>query len=142
LAIATWRLEGLGLNFGYGPPDQAWIRVGGFFVSLVYWLALGWLLAGLHVLVYPADTGPSGAMTFGQLLMLAGAFFASFVPGFMTLSALMWLLAWARRRSEPGAGALDWSVFRTSQLAIFKLGLVIVPIALGVAIIGALMPRR
>jgi len=60
----------------------------------------------------------------------------------MTSNGLMWLVPWARRASEEKAKGVKWATFRESQLALFRLAQVFVPVAVVCGIVGALILGR
>jgi hypothetical protein len=116
----------------------------GFVAIGGYWYVFAKSFQWLHLLMYPADnsrlqTLTSGPMTVAQALIFIVPIFSSVPLSFITSNALMWLVPPARRASARKAGGVKWASFRESQLALFKLALVLVPIGLVSGIIGALI---
>ena len=112
-----------------------------------YWYAFAKLFLWLHVLLYPADiprlrTLSGGPMTIAQALIFLTPALSALPLGFMTSNVLMWLTPPARRASERKAEGVKWASFRESQLGLFKMAVVLVPIGLACGIIGALILGR
>jgi hypothetical protein len=105
------------------------------------------LFLWIHLFVYPADAShldalTGGSITIAQALIFIVPLFASVPLGFMTSNGLMWLVPWARRASEEKAKGVKWATFRESQLALFRLAQVFVPVAVVCGIVGALILGR
>jgi hypothetical protein len=84
----------------------------------------------------------SGSMTLAQFLIFLVPFFAALPLGMITSNALMWLVPPARRASEEKAKGRKWATFRGAQMGLFKVALVLVPIAVVSGIIGAPLMGR
>jgi hypothetical protein len=99
-----------------------------------YWYSFTKLFLWFHLLVYPADAPrlqsiTGGPMTVAQALIFLVPGFSALPLGFMTSNALMWLFPPARRASERKANGRKWATFRGAQLGLFKIALVLVPLA-------------
>jgi hypothetical protein len=110
-----------------------------------YWYAFARLFLWVHLLVHPAERLQflaNGPMTVAQALMFLVPVLSSIPLGLMTSNVLMWLVPPARRASEKKAEGVKWASFRESQLALFKMALMLVPIGLVGGIVGALIAGR
>ena len=119
----------------------------GFAAMAGYWYAFFRLSLWFHMLVYPADFERlkallGGPMSPAQALMFLVPLISAVPLGLTTCNVLMWLVPPARRASERKAQGVKWASFRESQLALFKMALVLVPIGLASGIVGALMLGR
>ena len=133
----------------------------GFGAIGFYAFAFGISFLWLHTAVYPADTDRlrdlhrllSGSFTafvavmderlnFDEFLMFIVPAIGAVPLGLMTSNALMWLVPPARRASEEKAKGRKWATFRGAQMGLFKVALVLVPIAVASGIIGATLLGR
>ena len=111
-----------------------------------YWYCFFRFFLWLHFLAYPADLPReksflSGPLTLPQALMFLLPFFSSMPLGFMTSNVLMWLFPPAREASEAKAKGVKWASLRESQLGLFRVALLLVPIGFIGGIIGALISK-
>jgi hypothetical protein len=110
----------------------------------LFWFMFCKSFLWLHVLIYSADgvrlkTLLGGSMTLAQALIFLVPLFSAIPLGFMTSNVLMWLVPPARRASEEKAKGVKWASFRDSQIALFKLALILVPIGIASGVIGAFL---
>ena len=117
----------------------------GFGLIALYTLGFAWSFWKLHFIFFPQDLSRAkallgGSMTFGQFLMFIVPFFAATPLAFMCSNGLMWLVPWARRASEDKAKGVKWASFRDSQMALLRMALIMVPIAIVCGVIGAGLP--
>jgi hypothetical protein len=113
------------------------------FVAMgAYWYAFTIAALWLHRLIYPASAAFASAkhsMTLAEALMGLPPFFAAMPFGFMTSNLVMWLVPLARRASEAKAKGVKWASYQESQRGLFRIALILVPLGLGLALIGALI---
>lgn len=112
-----------------------------------YWYALTKLFLWLHIVIYRADAGHmrelmGGSITLAQALIFVVPMFSVVPLGFITSNFLMWLVPPARRAAEEKAQGVKWAGFRDSQVALFKMALIVVPIGVLSGIAGALILGR
>ncbi len=123
--------------------DLIFMPIGFGFMGL-FWFAFYKFLLWLHVAIYPADAVRlhallGGSLNIAQALMFLVPMFSVIPLGLMASNALFWLVPAARRASEAKARGVKWASYRQSQLGLFKLALVMVPIGIVSGVIGAIL---
>jgi hypothetical protein len=73
------------------------------------------------------------------MLAVVGAFVASLLPAMITANGLVWLIPRARTAMEREAKLVPGGSFSTAQRDLFRLARLLVPTALLVAALGAML---
>ena len=109
------------------------VSLAGLSVGLILLLQL------LHHARYPTQNlvDSSGA---GGVLTALGAFFAAITPALLFGNGLVWLLKPARQVLDREANAFPGTDFLHAQRQLIRFGLIIVPISLAFAVLGAFLP--
>ncbi len=110
----------------------------GYAIIAAYWYIFSTSALWLHDLSHagaPLDRN----MSLAQGLILLGPAFAALPLGFMSSNVLQGLLPAARRAHEAKSQQPGWVSIRGAQRGLFRLALILVPLGLGAAVIGALI---
>jgi hypothetical protein len=100
-------------------------------IALLALTVHGWVHAG---------QGVRGASGVGPVLWSLGSFFAALLPAFMAGNALVRLIPAARRALDAEAGVNPPMTYHGAQANLGRLAVVWTPVALALAMAGALMP--
>jgi hypothetical protein len=97
------------------------------------------LLEMLHQGRYPTQhlNNSSGA---GPVLTAVGALLAAIPLAFAIGNVLVWLVGPARRTLEGEASSVPGTNFITAERKLLRVALIVVPVCLAIAVLGALLP--
>jgi hypothetical protein len=110
---------------------------------LIFWttisLAIGFVLNGIHQVLYPGQTLSSheGA---GTILVAVSSLFASLVPAMLVANVVVRLLPPARRALDREASTVPGTDFVEAQHRLLRLGAFVVPVSVAVGALGAWLP--
>jgi len=97
------------------------------------------VLGQLHAALY-AGQGLVGARGIGPVLMSVAPLFAAIPLGMLLANLAVLYIGPARRALDREARAQPNTDFSAAQRQLLRLSLIVAPIALGVAVVGALLP--
>jgi len=110
----------------------------GYAMIGAYWYAFSAAALWLHHVTHAGAT-LDGKMSLAQGLMLLGPAFAAMPLGFVSSNVLQWLLPAARRAHEAKSQEPGWVSIRGAQRGLLRIALLLVPLGLGAAVIGAVI---
>ena len=104
------------------------------------WTGLAVIMAAIHSVFYPLQTFGQSRTNLGGCLLFVPLIFPSLLLGLMFSNVVIWCLPVARKTLDREAAGIPHASFQKSMMALAKLIIIVLPIALSLSLLGAIDP--